>query len=242
MQYFFSFAFFTNWVASLTGLRALVCIVMLWAGAMTLSLGVEQKEKCIARQAVAGLRAPARLAALVTPLTPSRGVFCIIPFPALGQALLSQLEPAWSAGETLHAVSSFTCPTRAVAGGTPVAVLISVIVLRAVLHTGCVEKEAVPQAGETLVLGGSGAAEALGVTGLAAQSPLIPVLGGGAFFVRHTLPVVVHAQAFRTRRAGPRRRAGLAGLVAIFAIFSLFFIVSPCRTLIQTLSIIKNQG
>lgn len=78
-SYTLTFAFFANWVASLTGVRAVVCKVMLWAGAMTLSLGVEQKEKCIARQAVAGLRAPARLAALVTPLTPSRGVFCIIP-------------------------------------------------------------------------------------------------------------------------------------------------------------------
>lgn len=61
-----------------------------------------------------------------------------LPFPALEQALLSQLEPAWPAGETLHAVSPFTRPTRAVAGDTSVAVLIVVIALRAVLHTGCV--------------------------------------------------------------------------------------------------------
>ena len=62
----------------------------------------------------------------------------ILPFSALGQALLSQLEPAWLAGEALHAVLSFTCPTRAVAGATPVAVLISVVAFRAVLHAGCV--------------------------------------------------------------------------------------------------------
>lgn len=178
---------------------------MLWAGTMTLSLGVEQKEKCIARQAVVGLRAPACLAALVAPLTASCGVFCKIPFPALEQALLSQLEPAWPAGETLHAVSPFTYPTRAVAGDTSVAVLIVVIAFRAVLHTGCVEKEAGPQAGKTLVLRGPQAAEALSVTGLASQSILIPVLGGGAFLVRHTFSMAVHFQAFLTGRAGPRR-------------------------------------
>lgn len=59
-----------------------------------------------------------------------------LPFPALGQALLSQLEPAWWAGEALCAVSPFTCPTRAVAGVTTVAVFVSVVALRAVLHTG----------------------------------------------------------------------------------------------------------
>lgn len=48
-NYVLTFAFIASWVASLTGLCSLVCIVMLWAGAMTLSLGVEQKEKCIAR-------------------------------------------------------------------------------------------------------------------------------------------------------------------------------------------------
>lgn len=59
-----------------------------------------------------------------------------LPFSALGQTLLSQLEPPWLAGEALHAVSPFTCPTRAVAGGTPVAVLISIVALGAVLHAG----------------------------------------------------------------------------------------------------------
>lgn len=33
--------------------------------------------------------------------------------------------------------------------------------------------------------------------------------------MRHTAPVVVHPQAFLTRRAGPRGRAGAAGLVTI---------------------------
>lgn len=61
-----------------------------------------------------------------------------LPFPALGQALLSQLEPARSAGKALHAVSPFTCPARAVAGGTLVAVLISIVALGAVLHTSCI--------------------------------------------------------------------------------------------------------
>lgn len=58
------------------------------------------------------------------------------PFPALGQALLSQLKPAQPAGEALHAVSTFTGPAGAVAGGTPVAVLIGVVALGAVLHAG----------------------------------------------------------------------------------------------------------
>lgn len=191
-------------MAPLTGVCLLVCIVMIWAGATTLSLGVEQKEKCIARQAVGGLWAPAGLAALVAPLTPSSGVCCIISFPALGQALLSQLEPAWWAGEALRAVSPFACPTRAVAGVTTAAVFVSVVALRAVLHTGRVEEEAVPRAGVTLVLGGPRAAEALGVTGLAAQSLLIPVLGGGTFLVRHAVPMAVQPQAFQTGRAGPR--------------------------------------
>lgn len=48
-NYALTFAFIASWVASLTRSCSLVCIVMLWAGAMTLSLGVEQKEKCIAR-------------------------------------------------------------------------------------------------------------------------------------------------------------------------------------------------
>lgn len=125
---------------------------MLWTGAMALSFGAEQKEEWIAGQAVCGLRALAGLAAPVAPPALSCGVFCIISFSALGQALLSQLEPAWLAGEALHAVSSFTCPTRAVAGGTPVAVLISVVAFGAVLHAGCVEQEAVAQAGLTLEL------------------------------------------------------------------------------------------
>lgn len=77
-SYPLTFAFLASWVASLTGLCALLCIVMLWAGAMTLSLGVEQKEKRIARQAVGGLWALACLTALVAPLTLSRGVLSII--------------------------------------------------------------------------------------------------------------------------------------------------------------------
>lgn len=67
-----------------------------------------------------------------------RSALSTLPFPALRQALLSQLEPARLAGEALCAASPFTCPTRAVAGGTPVAVLISIVALRAVLHAGCV--------------------------------------------------------------------------------------------------------
>lgn len=67
----------------------------------------------------------------------------------------------------------------------------------------------------TLVLRGSRAVEALGMTGLAGQGHLIPVLHGGAFSVRHAAPVVVHPQAFLTRGAGPRGRAGPAGLVAV---------------------------
>lgn len=67
-----------------------------------------------------------------------KSVLSNLPFPALGQALLSQLEPARLAGEALCAVSPFTCLTGAVAGVTPVAVFISVVALGAVLHTGCV--------------------------------------------------------------------------------------------------------
>lgn len=194
----------TSWVASLTGLCALLCIVMLGAGAVTLALGSEEKEEWIAGQAICGPWAPAGLAAPVAPLTPLRGVFRIKSFSALEQALLSQLEPAWLAGEALHAVSPFTCPTRAVAGGTPVAVLISIVALRAIFHTGRIEKKAIPQAGETLVLGRPGAAEAFGVTGLARQGLLIPVLNGGTFGVRHAAPVVVHPQAFPTCCADPQ--------------------------------------
>lgn len=76
-RYTLTFAFMASRMASLTGLCLLVCIVMIWAGATTLALGVEQKEKCIARQAVGGPWAPAGLAALVAPLTPSSGVCCI---------------------------------------------------------------------------------------------------------------------------------------------------------------------
>lgn len=61
-----------------------------------------------------------------------------------------------------------------------------------------------PWARMTLVLGGPRAAEALSVTGLAFQSILIPVLGGSTFLVRHTLPMVVHPQAFLTGHAGHR--------------------------------------
>lgn len=66
------------------------------------------------------------------------------------------------------------------------------------------EKKAIPQAGETLVLGRPGAAEAFGVTGLALQGLLIPVLNGGTFGVRHAAPVVVHPQAFPTCCADPQ--------------------------------------
>lgn len=214
---------------------------MLWAGAMTLSLGAEQEEKRIARQAVGGPRAAARLAGLATPLTPSGGFFRVISFPALGQALLFQLERAWLAGEALCAASPFTCPTRAVAGRTLVAVLISVVALGAVLHAGHVEKKAVPRAGATLVLCGPGAAETLSMTGLASQS-LVPVLNGGTFLVRHTASVAGHPQAFPTGGAGPRRRAGPARLVTLSALLGLFLIVSPCRTLLQAASIIENRG
>lgn len=178
-------------------------IVMLRAGAKTLSLGAEQEEKCVARQAVGGPRAPTRPAALAAPLTPPRGDFCVIPFPALQQALLFQLERAWVAGEALCAVSPFTCPTRAVAGDTSVAVLISVVALGTVLHTGRVEKKMVPQAGVTLVLGRPRAAEALGMAGLASQSLYVPVLRGSAFLVRHTVPVVVDQKTFLTGHTGP---------------------------------------
>lgn len=74
--------------------------------------------------------------------------------------------------------------------------------------------------------------EAPGVTGLACLCLRVPVLHGGAFSVRHTGPVVAHPQAFLTRRAGPRGRAGVAGLVTVFADFSLFFKVSSFWTLI----------
>lgn len=66
------------------------------------------------------------------------------------------------------------------------------------------EKEAVPRAGVTLVLGGPRAAEALGVAGLASQRLRIPVLGGGTFLVRHADPVVVQPLTFQTSGAGPR--------------------------------------
>lgn len=180
-------------------------IVMVWAGGMTLSFGAEQKEKSIARQAVCGLWALAPLADPVAPLTPAGGVVCVIPFPALEQALFSQLEPAWSAGVALPAVSPFTCPARAVAAGTLVAVLISIIALWAVLHTGCVEKKADPGACLTLVLRRPRAVEALSVAGLALRSILIPVLGGATFLVGQAAPMRVHPQAFLTGGAGPRR-------------------------------------
>lgn len=70
--------FVTRWVAPLAGLRLLVCVVVLWAGAVTLSLGAQEKEKGIARLAVCGPRTPACLAALVTLLTPATGAFSVI--------------------------------------------------------------------------------------------------------------------------------------------------------------------
>lgn len=79
-------------MASLTRLGFLLRVVMLWAGGVTLSLGAEQKEKCIAGQAVGGPRALACLAALAAPLAPSSGDFCVVPFPAVEEALLFQLE------------------------------------------------------------------------------------------------------------------------------------------------------
>lgn len=57
--------------------------------------------------------------------------------------------------------------------------------------------------------------EAPGMTGLACLCLHVPVLHGGAFSVRHTGPVVAHPQAFLTRRAGPRGRAGAAGLETV---------------------------
>ena len=77
------------------------------------------------------------------------------------------------------------------------------------------EKEAVPRAGVTLVLGGPRAAEALGVAGLASQHLRIPVLREGTFLVRHADPVAVQPLAFQTGGTGPRRWAGLAGPGAI---------------------------
>ena len=79
-----TFAFMTSWVASLTGLCALLCIVMLGAGAVTLALGLEEKEEWIAGQAICGPWAPAGLAAPVAPLTPLRGVFRIKSKPRKG--------------------------------------------------------------------------------------------------------------------------------------------------------------
>lgn len=77
-RYTLTFAFAAGRVASLTRPCALLHIVMVWAGAMTLSLGAEQKEKHIAGQAVGGPRAPTRLAALAAFLTASRGDFGVI--------------------------------------------------------------------------------------------------------------------------------------------------------------------
>lgn len=74
-----TFAFVAGRVASLTRLCVLFPIVMLRAGAKTLSLGAEQEEKLVARQAVCGPRALARPAALAAPLTPLRGDFCVVP-------------------------------------------------------------------------------------------------------------------------------------------------------------------
>jgi hypothetical protein len=61
-----------------------------------------------------------------------------LPIPALQQALLAQLKPARSAGEALHAVWSFAGPARAVAEHTLLAVLVSVVALWALFHTGCI--------------------------------------------------------------------------------------------------------
>ena len=76
-----TFAFITGRVASLAGLGALLHVVMLWTGAVTLSFGAEQKEEWIAGQAVCGLRALAGLAGPAAPLALSCGVFCIISEP-----------------------------------------------------------------------------------------------------------------------------------------------------------------
>lgn len=59
-----------------------------------------------------------------------------LPIPALQQALLAQLKPARSAGEALHAVWSFAGPARAVAEHTLLAVLVSMVALWALFHTG----------------------------------------------------------------------------------------------------------
>ena len=81
IRWAFTFAFITGRVASLTGLGALLHVVMLWTGAMALSFGAEQKEEWIAGQAVCGLRALAGLAAPVAPLALSCGAFFIISEP-----------------------------------------------------------------------------------------------------------------------------------------------------------------
>lgn len=77
-RHILTITFVTCWVASLTGLCLLVCVVVLWAGAVTLSLGAQEKEICIASLAVCGPWAPACFAALITLLTPTTGAFSII--------------------------------------------------------------------------------------------------------------------------------------------------------------------
>lgn len=153
IPYLLSVTFVTRWVAPLAGLRLLVCVVVLWAGAVTLSLGAQEKEKCIARLAVCGPGTPACLAALVTLLTPTTGAFSVISVPTLQQALCAQLEPARSAGAALHAVGSFTGFTGVVAGHTPAAVLVSVVAFWAAFNTGRVEKKSLSRASIALVLG-----------------------------------------------------------------------------------------
>lgn len=77
-RHMLTITFVTRWVAPLTGLCLLVCVVVLWAGAVTLALGAQEKEICITSLAVCGPRAPACLAALITLLTPTTGAFSII--------------------------------------------------------------------------------------------------------------------------------------------------------------------
>lgn len=202
IPYPLSVTFVTRWVAPLTGLRLLVCVVVLWAGAVTLSLGAQEKEICITSLAVCGPRAPACLAALVAFLTPTTRAFSIISVPTLQQALFAQLEPARSAGVALHAVGSFTGPAGVMAGHTPVAVLVSVVAFWAAFNTGRVEKKSLSRAGIALVLGRPRAVGALPVTWLAPVSALIPVLNSCTLLGR-CADLIHDRQAFLTSQAGP---------------------------------------
>lgn len=116
-RHILTITFVTSWVAPLTGLGMLVCIVVFWTGAVTLSLGAQEKEKFIAGLAVCGQRPPACLAALVTLLTPTTGAFSIISemkrehiyihlfsvSERIGMCYKTAREPTASEGQTQHA-------------------------------------------------------------------------------------------------------------------------------------------